>query len=703
MKRGAAASRPRSAASAPRPRTSAFSLHADPALTPESARRFAVFAFAALAALAIALLAMVFGPHRIGDYMTETDFYGGYAEGATAILHGRLDPSRYGVIGPVYELALALFGWIVRDLFLAAGLLSVVSTVAGGLAWFGTLARRANSRLACFAVLFLGTNATLFRYCYSATTDALAFALQAIALFFLLAAGRPRDAVLAGVAAALAFLTRYSAVYLLPAGLLALALGGTLQPRRARGALLFTAGFAAVVAPWILYSLAHGGTLASQLHHNIAYDVFARARGIPWDEYQRVLQPQFHSLWDVIARDPAAVGRRELFNLGDHLRLDAHDLLGWPVAIAAAAGLVFAVFDGTLRRLWPLWATGALAFLALVPIFYSTRYSLPLLPFYAALAAAAFASPWLALAVGRGRRLPLKPLLAALPLALAVRASAREQAIVIDQLPIEVLESARVLRREARPGDRVITRKAHIAFHGGVTAVAFPFTKTLPQLADYAREKNARWLFFSWPEAETRPDYFFLLDTSAVVPGLTARSVTQPHPAVLYEIGPGFGTAPDWFGNDTLRALHIGRGRLLVNPADVRALYTLGFIARNRGRLDEARGYLERAERVRPGDLPTALLLGEVYLLSNDPARAGEAYRRALGIDPDNVAARVGIGWAALVAGQPTEAARQWRPVIDVTRDGATLQRMVDLYRGLGDAAAEAEARAAIARLDRRR
>src|SRR6185436_1925535 len=148
-------------------------------------------------------------------------------------------------------------------------------------------------------------------------------ALQALALFLLLARERPRAALLAGVVAALAFLTRYSAVYLLPAGLAALALGGTLQPRRARGALMFAAGFAAPVVPWMLYSLAHGGSLSLQLHHNIAYDVFARSRGMVWDDYQRLLQPQFKTLWDVIDRDPAAVARRELFNVWDHLRLDA--------------------------------------------------------------------------------------------------------------------------------------------------------------------------------------------------------------------------------------------------------------------------------------------------------------------------------------------------------------------------------------------
>lgn len=647
--------------------------------------------------LGIALLAMALGPHRVGDYFTETDFYGGYAAGAKALQSGHLDPARYGVVGPGYEVALALVGLVVRDLLLAAELISVLSVAAGVALWALLVARRGDPRLAFALTLFLATNGTLFRYGYSATTDALAWALQALALVLLLARERPRAALLAGVVAALAFLTRYSAVYLLPAGLVALLAGGTLQPRRARGALLFAAGFAAPVVPWVLYSLAHGGSLALQLHHNIAYDVFARSQGIPWDDYQRLLQPQFKSFWDVIARDPGAVARRELFNLWDHLRLDGVALLGAPVAATAAVGFVFAAYDGTLKRLWPLWLSGALAFLVLVPVFYSERYSLPLLPIYGVLAAAAFSSPRFAFVYGKGRTW-LKPALALIPLALATQASVRLQAQVLDQLPVEMLESARVLKAEARPGDRVIARKPHVAFHGGVEPLAFPFTRTLPELAAFAREHHARWLFFSWPEAEMRPDYFFLLDTTAVVPGLTVRCASSGHPAILYEITSAFGVEPNWSSNDTLVAYHTARARLMVNPRDGRARLTLGVIARAGGRLDEARNQLEMAVRLDRNDLPAVLTLADVYLRSNDPARATQAYQRALALDPANVPARVGLGWAALAARQPADAARLWREVIGATGDGATLRRMIELYHALGDAAAEAEARAALAR-----
>ena len=186
--------------------------------------------------------------------------------------------------------------------------------------------------------------------------------------------------------------------------------------------------------------------------------------------------------------------------------------------MCAALGLVVGARDGTLRRLWPLWLAGFFLFGSLVPVFYSERYSLALLPFYATLAAVPFASPLAAFVVSLGkRRVGLKPLIAALPLAAAVAMTVKVQARVIDQLPVEVLDCAKTLRRLKAPGDRIIARKWHIAYHGGVDGIAFPFTNSLAELAAYARENRTRWLYFSWPEAETRPQYYYLLDTSAVV------------------------------------------------------------------------------------------------------------------------------------------------------------------------------------------
>src|SRR5262249_7350106 len=153
----------------------------------------------------------------------------------------------------------------------------------------------------------LASNPQCFRYAWSATTDAPALAFQAAALWMLFGArdgvASPRRVVAAGVLAGVAFLTRYNSIALLPAGLAALALGWSGEPQggRARTAAGFLAGFLIPVAPWFAYSVTHGGATRFLLQHNIAYEVFARPKGIVWDVYERDMESQFPTLWSVLA------------------------------------------------------------------------------------------------------------------------------------------------------------------------------------------------------------------------------------------------------------------------------------------------------------------------------------------------------------------------------------------------------------------
>jgi hypothetical protein len=661
-------------------------------------------AWALAAAFGAVLLGIVFGPHRVGDVFTETDFYGAYGLGARALEHGHLDPSRYGVVGPVHEFALALAGFVVRDLFLAAELLSVAGAVAALVLWHRIVRERAGALAALLAVAFLAANAQFMRYGYAATTDALALALQAGSLALLLTGSLTTRRVFgAGLLAGLAFLTRYNAVALLPAGLLALLLGwaGSAEgrapggapsgraPRAAGSALLFAGAFLVPVVPWVGLSLGSGAHFQFQLHHNIAYDVFARAKGIPWDTYQRVLQPQFPTPWSVLARDPGAVFARMAFNVGDHLRLDALKLAGVPVALAAAAGLLFAWRDGSLARLRPVLLAASLLFLALVPAFHNERWSLAVLPAWATLAAVAFASPLLALAVavGAGRRVWLKLLLAALPLALSARDSVAVQRRVFDQLPVEVLDAARQVRPLLAPGDKVLARKPHFAWHAGLEAVPFPYVDSLSQLAAVARSNHVRWLYFSWPEAEMRPGFAYLLDTTSAVPGLTVRAVTSHWPAVLYEIGPGFGRDPEWLDDPSMRELHRARAMVAISLVDWRSRMVVARDERAHGRYETAQVLLDEAARLAPRNPDVLLALGDNLLWSNRPAEAARVFDRLEALAPGDPRTRLGRGWAAALQHQDADAAELWRPVVSYANDAATLHGMNEIFTAAGDAA----------------
>src|SRR5690349_24804376 len=62
--------------------------------------------WAIVALFVAATLPVLVWMHPVGDYFTETDFYGGYAPGVHALWGHGLDPSRYGAVGPVFELLL---------------------------------------------------------------------------------------------------------------------------------------------------------------------------------------------------------------------------------------------------------------------------------------------------------------------------------------------------------------------------------------------------------------------------------------------------------------------------------------------------------------------------------------------------------------------------------------------------------------------
>jgi 4-amino-4-deoxy-L-arabinose transferase-like glycosyltransferase len=658
--------------------------------------------FGLIAFTGLALLAVVMGPHRIGDYFTETDFYGGYAAGATLIQHGHLDAARYGVVGPVYEIALALVGALTHDLFIAAEAISIIGAVASLALWFMLLARRTQPAFAMVAIAFLAANPTFFRYGYSATTDMLAFALEAAALFAVLASRRASAPLIAGALAALAALTRYSAVVLLPGALLSYA---WLAPRddmpRRRAIAMFLTGFSVVALPWLVFALRSGAPPAAQLFHDIAFDIYASARGHTWAEYQSRMQPGFRSFLDVWRRDPAAVVTREGANLVSHVGEDARRLLGWPVALLCVIGAIFAFVDRAWRKLAPVLAIGGLYYVALIPAFYSERYALALAPFYLALAGCAALSPWLWRHLRAGA-LPLLPVMACAALAFSIVNSVAAQRAVLETVPLEVLPVARTLRADAPAGASVMALKSQIAFNANLAFVPMPATGELAVLANECRERRVDYLYYSWLEANNRPSFWMLLDPAAELPGLERVRYEHGHPAALYRILPAFGAMPAWFDDDSARARSAARVVAEIPPAwKWRTHLSIAVAALERRRYREALDHAAVVTRDRPGEALGWRLSGDARLQLNDARGAIADFERALALEPANAETRIALGWLLLAYGEQERAAAVWKPAIPATSNRAILERMIELFHARGDADAEQRARDALDRAQR--
>ena len=655
----------------------------------------------ALAALTLAWIA--FRLHPVGDYFTESDFYGGYAEGARLIQHGRLIPGRYAVAGPGYDLALALVGFATRDLFAAARFVSVASACATLWLWFTLLRRMGRPVAGLWTAALLAANPIFVRYGYSATTDMLAIALQAACVFVVLG-GRARLApLLAGGLATLAVFTRYNAVYLVPGALACYAWLDRPAARSRRGAIaFFLAGVAVLALPWTVYSIHAGQVPAGSLFANFSfYANPTAARNVQDAPVTAAADSQ--SVAEMVRRNPAGLARQLVRNTGAHLAADARQLLGIPVGALCALGLLLVLAGGAWRPLAPLGIFALLLFGTLLPIFYSDRYSLALAPYELTLAGMAIASPLLALRL-RGVAVPLKWVLALVPLALSMRSSIAYQRHALSQSPVEVVAAGQALRRVAPPGAGVMSRKGHISYYSGLAPVAFPRVDGLPELADYCRRNGAQFLYFSWYEGELRPEFWYLLDSTAVVPGLTRIPFVARNPALLFSIGPEFGRNPEWLASDSLRRLHEARAQVQVlDERDAWSAHlALGEEARARGDHTAALEHFLAVTRGHP-----ALALGwqraaAALLAAGRVDDARVAYEHARRLAPGDVTTLIGIGWTQARSGRADVAARTWAPLVGEVRDAATLSAMAAVFERAGDGASLAAARRALAALPKR-
>jgi tetratricopeptide repeat protein/dolichyl-phosphate-mannose-protein mannosyltransferase len=656
--------------------------HAGASLPPDRWGRIAGVAVVVVAAVLAAWMAL--GVHVVGDYYAESDFYGGYADGARLIRQGHVDPARYPVVGPGFDAAVAAASLAVRDRYTAAKLVSVASAIGALALWLALLTRRLGPWAAAWSVTFLAAIPVFGRYAYSASTDMLCAFLQAACAFALLGSSAPWGPAAAGVLAALATLTRYNSAVLLPAGIVCLAFASPTGRRRGLAVAAFVVGFLVVAGPWWGYSMAAGQVPGAVLFQKFGFyaaqDATRNVQDLP-----APLAHEYESIVDVVRRDPAGFVGRILKAFPEHLRGDAREVLGWPAAACALVGLVALAVERAGAALAPVGLLGAGVFASLLLAFYSERYSMPLAPFYLALVGG-LATAGMARRLGRVGWLAAWTLMGVALVATAAW-SVDTQRQALFQMPVEVIPAGRAIAAEARPGDRVISRKGHIGYYAGLETVSFPRVKTLQELGDHARRTGARFLYYSWYDGFIRPEFAYLLDSTATIPGLTPVYVTDTNPAAAFRVGPDFGTPPPWMSDPDERAVHQSRGlvRVLPEPMAWSHHIVIAAYAAAHDRWGEALGQARLATRSQPDSALGWSVVGEALRRLGRLDEAGRAYARAMALDPADADARVGLGWVELQSGHPDRAAEAWRPVADRTRDPEALAAMAELFERLGD------------------
>jgi hypothetical protein len=176
----------------------------------------------------------------------------------------------------------------------------------------------------------------------------------------------------------------------------------------------------------------------------------------------------------------------------------------------------------------------------LVPVFYGTRFSLPLVAFYGLLAAWPFVSPWIGRAIqGLESSFPLRTFLF---LALWLAALAHTyQAVGNPQNPEglragphEILDAVGYLKTHGA-GEALLARKPHAAFLANMRFAPIPSVDSPAALHEVAVKERARYLLISAAEismrAALRP-----FATGEDVPGF--KRVFESQGALVYEVVP---------------------------------------------------------------------------------------------------------------------------------------------------------------------
>ena len=504
-------------------------------------------AYALLAVFAVYWATQAFTFHRMGNYGVETDFYWKYGPAARGLTHGAVEIQHYDSKGWGYPAAVAVVSLLGFETFRAGQIVALLSALLA--LWLLYRLHRSlfDPGVALAGLVVVAGNATFLMNTYEVGTDMffLAIALASIAL--LLRSGSPgwRAIAASGLLGGWAFSTRYNGLFLLPGALVLFLLlrvpGGPMRDQWRRSA-LWVAGFAVGALPWLWINAAHtGNPLTNTNYVNVGYAVYGEGN---WEKFFYGGGRKINSFADVVMLDPGRFVGAMVKNVEEHLRRDLFELLSPPWGILALLGtLLIVTGDRPNRRVVGYWIFGALGFLSLVPVFYGTRFSLPLLTFYAALATWPLASPRVgAFLGGLERAFPARAflyLLIALPVAFAAYAWTEnsDNPESLRTGPYDLSPAVQFLS-EVGPasGDALIARKPHAAFMANLRFVPIPDVPTLDSLRVVAGRERAKLLLISGTELRFRPALRPLAEEVVTAPGF--RRVFESPGALVYEVTP---------------------------------------------------------------------------------------------------------------------------------------------------------------------
>lgn len=617
------------------------------------------------AVFGFALLLTVLIGHPTPLYFVETDLLGETVPAAKALASGSPGAEHFQYKGPGYPLL--LWGGSVLcggDYFLAARILNVLATIIA--AWFGFLIFRRflGNRPGLFVLVALMATPAFLRAAVEAGTDMPTAALALAATYLVLYGNAGRALFVAGLLAGFAIITRYNSSFLVLAALPVL----LTRAGRRRQAVNFGLGVALPVGIWMAANQMISGSPLTNLNYlNVAYTIYGQETS--WERFWATAGGQFHSLWDVLAFEPAVAVKHIGSNLATRWLRDIRELVPVWLGVLAIPGVVLC----WLRRdrWWTVVLHFALCYLILTLVFYVPRFFIYLIPFYLAGAAALLLvwywsgshsgrSTWYTTTVVRNGRLFLAVVLVIVSAYTAIQ----ETRSLLDGAPHEVRMAGETLRAIGDSEDRVMARKPHTAYYAGMEFTPIPRVDSIFEMIQSAEESKTKFLFFSGLEANLRRQFEVLVDTALVFPGLDLiefRMLEKNHFYALYRFT---GEAVDRDSMEAVLATALERQTEFA-PDDPTPRVSAALHLIQQGRFAEALAEADEAERLSPGNFGAATCRSMALYELGRYEESAEACERAIADGSQFPWFQAQLGQIRLVQGRYAEGAEHARVALE--------------------------------------
>jgi 4-amino-4-deoxy-L-arabinose transferase-like glycosyltransferase len=452
----------------------------------------------------------------IGDYGVETDFYVAYVPQAKEFLNGNLIIDSYR--GPLYQIILAIFGFIFKlDFFTAGKFLNVLSASISLYFISKIVGSIFNREAAFFTSLLLAVNLNFLRYSYTPGTDMLFLVFYSSALFWILKSEElnNKNLFISGILTSMAYLTRYTGISLIIFAFFVFILQTVKKYKTTNSInlnlylkplLFFLTPLIFSISVWGLFCYKYTGYYFYNLNYQNTALTFYKPAEITKDEWIFKHQNTFNSLSDVVFRDFSVFSKKILLNFSTYFIKDITRLFPKYFGLIFAIGLLFFVlkFKSQKTNEKYFFISGVIFYFQLLLIFYSERFSIPLLPLYCFIIIKFFSYDFFQKFNFNFSKIRLFGVILLSLILLNLYSSFVITKNELNAGPIEILDIKEWVNnnyKEDLSKKTIMARKPHIAYYLNMKFEVTPYVENYSEFLNALKTTDADYYFVSEKEA----------------------------------------------------------------------------------------------------------------------------------------------------------------------------------------------------------